>query len=687
MAQLRLLTSLPAALLLTTGACAGTDISPPPDTAAYDTDCDTDAPPMTSGGTYGPAWPGAGGDTASDVLDVGSDNPGPGLDLPPPEIIPDEDPSGWEYNQPEDTYYRSVTAQEMVDNPWLSPSDLLVIPPRQVLQALSSGSGSMNLPIPIAEEFGGRPQKDLLFRTLILGKTGTREGVSFIEQRWENDCLRRSTLKVSFSFYESRAFDPTNINLDDIVGAAISTATRDSLAVRGATKELSFALRGPYLPSRVNLEFPIPSSETNFYILKTEFDPAPGQLLSGSGTGSPLQRDTQPAGLTGQPRPTEGQLHLCSDGIENGTETDIDCGGLDCHPCSIGQSCDTGRDCTSGLCYTANATLPGICSSQCTDGLDNDGDAFADACDFNCVEHPDFRTDTIVHQVPLEHATTIGQFGTVHYCTINEQSYIASFLEWSTTGTVLLNNVVPDDDTIPYGDSDRPPPFVVTMRGCVIADSSSIAEDCDMGINDCPELPGYPLASETTDDWGSANSGGLGQATGVLGRVWPLVDYIVEQGTASDTTPIQIAIAYPLERDLNQSENGLAVGYDGPGSPATAGAAVSYWGNTFAGNNFAHEVGHTIGLSHENGPGEGSVYPGTSQTGFMTNPAGPAPVLDADATSGVAPLSQWTTWLNSAAKDIPRASGFSHLGCENNDLICQNGHPGLTCDQSTQTCR
>ena len=81
------------------------------------------------------------------------------------------------------------------------------------------------------------------------------------------------------------------------------------------------------------------------------------------------------------------------------------------------------------------------------------------------------------------------------------------------------------------------------------------------------------------------------------------------------------------------------------------------------------------------------MYPGTFHSSFMTTPAGPAPVLDADAVSGLAPLPQWTTWLNSASKEVPRPSGFSHLGCNNDDLICQNGHPGLTCDQDTQTCR
>jgi hypothetical protein len=41
----------------------------------------------------------------------------------------------------------------------------------------------------------------------------------------------------------------------------------------------------------------------------------------------------------------------CSDGIVNGQESDVDCGGA-CDPCEIGQRCRRARDCSSGLCST-----------------------------------------------------------------------------------------------------------------------------------------------------------------------------------------------------------------------------------------------------------------------------------------------------------------------------------------------
>jgi len=40
----------------------------------------------------------------------------------------------------------------------------------------------------------------------------------------------------------------------------------------------------------------------------------------------------------------------CEDGIENGDETDIDCGGEDCEGCEIGQKCYDNEDCKSKSC-------------------------------------------------------------------------------------------------------------------------------------------------------------------------------------------------------------------------------------------------------------------------------------------------------------------------------------------------
>ena len=41
------------------------------------------------------------------------------------------------------------------------------------------------------------------------------------------------------------------------------------------------------------------------------------------------------------------QRETCKDGILNGSETDVDCGGGGCSACGVGQQCfDSGQDCT-----------------------------------------------------------------------------------------------------------------------------------------------------------------------------------------------------------------------------------------------------------------------------------------------------------------------------------------------------
>jgi hypothetical protein len=48
----------------------------------------------------------------------------------------------------------------------------------------------------------------------------------------------------------------------------------------------------------------------------------------------------------------------CSDMVQNGAETDVDCGGPMCGPCAFGEGCKVGTDCVTGFCNgkTCDAT-------------------------------------------------------------------------------------------------------------------------------------------------------------------------------------------------------------------------------------------------------------------------------------------------------------------------------------------
>lgn len=56
-----------------------------------------------------------------------------------------------------------------------------------------------------------------------------------------------------------------------------------------------------------------------------------------------------------------GPTITCSDGIQNGAESDVDCGGGTCARCADGKKCSTRNDCASALC------VGGVCKS-CVNG-------------------------------------------------------------------------------------------------------------------------------------------------------------------------------------------------------------------------------------------------------------------------------------------------------------------------------
>jgi hypothetical protein len=60
---------------------------------------------------------------------------------------------------------------------------------------------------------------------------------------------------------------------------------------------------------------------------------------------------------------------LCLDGVQNGLETDVDCGGKDCKKCPIAYFCRLDDDCSSGVCSKSPpAPLP-VPSAGATSGL------------------------------------------------------------------------------------------------------------------------------------------------------------------------------------------------------------------------------------------------------------------------------------------------------------------------------
>jgi hypothetical protein len=72
----------------------------------------------------------------------------------------------------------------------------------------------------------------------------------------------------------------------------------------------------------------------------------------------------------------------CQDGVLNGTESDVDCGGTECNACPDGKVCASGSDCASRSCDTT--TAPSTClPPSCNDGIQNALETDVD-CGGNC---------------------------------------------------------------------------------------------------------------------------------------------------------------------------------------------------------------------------------------------------------------------------------------------------------------
>jgi hypothetical protein len=72
--------------------------------------------------------------------------------------------------------------------------------------------------------------------------------------------------------------------------------------------------------------------------------------------------------------PVDTGSSSCTDKIKNGSETDVDCGGGICPPCSVSKACAIPTDCKSLFCSAFDKT----CTGTCTDGEQGPGESDVD---------------------------------------------------------------------------------------------------------------------------------------------------------------------------------------------------------------------------------------------------------------------------------------------------------------------
>ncbi len=75
--------------------------------------------------------------------------------------------------------------------------------------------------------------------------------------------------------------------------------------------------------------------------------------------------------------------NLCNDGLKDGNETDVDCGGGTCGGCLVGKACNVTSDCAAGA--GCDLTTKTCNSSQCHDGLKNGSETDVDCGGTTCA--------------------------------------------------------------------------------------------------------------------------------------------------------------------------------------------------------------------------------------------------------------------------------------------------------------
>jgi hypothetical protein len=88
-----------------------------------------------------------------------------------------------------------------------------------------------------------------------------------------------------------------------------------------------------------------------------------GAYCDGAGTCVGCTQNSQCASMVCAPATHTCAAPSCGDGVKNGTETDVDCGGTCSTKCASGQGCAAHADCATGACDPTSMT----CSITCMD--------------------------------------------------------------------------------------------------------------------------------------------------------------------------------------------------------------------------------------------------------------------------------------------------------------------------------
>jgi hypothetical protein len=160
------------------------------------------------------------------------------------------------------------------------------------------------------------------------------------------------------------------IRIDDAF-APVSVFVKSSLTYRGPIVDASAALKPVFVGYLGTADVTLDTGFTGTFV-------APNAAVH-AGNASTLRFDGLFSAKSFELRPdvalvcngsatalgelTPSGTSSCTDGVQNGAETAVDCGGYVCNPCGNGRRCVFGADCASGTCVTGTCQPSGSISA------------------------------------------------------------------------------------------------------------------------------------------------------------------------------------------------------------------------------------------------------------------------------------------------------------------------------------
>ena len=150
----------------------------------------------------------------------------------------------------------------------------------------------------------------------------------------------------------------------------------------------------------------------------------------------------------------------CIDTVKNAAETDVDCGGPTCGPCADGKDCSTANDCVSQVCTALKCAAP-----TCTDGKKNGAETAVDCggpvCPACTLDH------LVINEVDYDQPNTdTAEFIEIYNATINPVSLAGHKL---VLVDGVSNNIYTVVDLAPAGTLSPGQYLVVGPAGLTVA--------------------------------------------------------------------------------------------------------------------------------------------------------------------------------------------------------------------------